>query len=64
MKDSAHFRVDPRLTSLLSENYRFSEQAIKELFDNAWDAEAEEVYITLPAILSELPLSFQIPECG
>jgi hypothetical protein len=56
MKESAHFRVDPRLTSLLSENYRSSEHAIKELVDNAWDAEAEEVHITLPAILSEQPV--------
>ncbi len=56
MKDIAHFRVDPRLTSLLSENYRSSEHAIKELVDNAWDAEAEEVHITLPPILSELPV--------
>lgn len=56
MKESAHFRVDPRLTSLLSENYRSSEHAIKELVDNAWDAEAEEVRITLPAIMSKLPV--------
>lgn len=56
MKNSAHFRVDPKLTSLLSENYRSSEHAIKELVDNAWDAEAEEVHITLPAIMSKLPV--------
>jgi DNA topoisomerase VI subunit B len=32
----------------LSENYRSSEQAIKELVDNSWDAEAENVWVTIP----------------
>jgi hypothetical protein len=57
MKRSAHFRVDPRLAALLGENYRSSEHAIKELIDNAWDAEATEVHVTLPAILSEDPVT-------
>jgi len=39
-------------TSLLGETYRSSEQALKELVDNAWDAEATEVRITLPAAVS------------
>jgi len=34
---TAHFRVDPRLTQVLSENYTSSEKALKELIDNAWD---------------------------
>jgi len=38
MAQNAHFRVDPRLAALLGENYRSTEQALKELIDNAWDA--------------------------
>lgn len=49
MSTTANFSVDPRLASLLSENYRSTEQALKELVDNAWDADAENVWITLPA---------------
>lgn len=56
MSTTAHFKVDPRLASILGDNYRSSEHAIKELFDNAWDAEATEVRITLPTILSEDPI--------
>lgn len=48
MQEQANFRVDPRLASLLSETYRSSEQALKELVDNSWDADAENVWITLP----------------
>jgi len=42
------FQVDTRLAKLLSENYRSSEKAIKELVDNAWDADSELVIVTLP----------------
>lgn len=48
MSKPAQFRVDPRLASLLGESYRSTEQALKELIDNAWDADAEHVWITLP----------------
>lgn len=48
MSRAAHFRVDPRLASLLGETYRSTEQALKELVDNAWDADAESVWINLP----------------
>lgn len=37
---------------MLGESYRSNEHAIKELIDNAWDAEATKVYVTLPEILS------------
>jgi hypothetical protein len=53
---TAQFRVDPRLTTLLGETYRSTEHAIKELIDNAWDADSERVWITLPAILTDEPV--------
>ncbi len=56
MTKAAHFRVDPRLASLLGESYRSTEQAIKELIDNAWDADAENVWITLPEPMENAPI--------
>jgi hypothetical protein len=56
MVKPANFRVDPRLAALLSENYRSSEQAMKELVDNAWDADAEHVWITLPEQMTADPV--------
>ncbi|WCN09973.1 ATP-binding protein [Marinomonas mediterranea] len=50
------FKVDTRLALLLSENYRSPEKALKELVDNAWDAEATEVTIELPEALSSTPI--------
>jgi hypothetical protein len=52
MTSNAHFSVDTKLTRLLGETYRSSEVALKELVDNAWDADANTVWITLPAPLS------------
>lgn len=46
------FKIDTRLAYLLSENYRSPEKALKELIDNAWDAEALRVDIILPEPLS------------
>ena len=56
MPRPATFRVDPRLASLLGESYRSTEQALKELIDNAWDADAENVWITLPEPLTLKPI--------
>ncbi|MDP5170248.1 MAG: ATP-binding protein [Bacteroidia bacterium] len=56
MNNNAHFKVDPRLASLLGENYRSTELAIKELIDNAYDADASEVWITLPKPLTLDPI--------
>ena len=42
------FQVDSRLATLLSQEYSSSERALKELVDNAWDADAERVLVTLP----------------
>lgn len=49
---AAHFSVDTKLTRLLGETYRSSEIALKELVDNAWDADAHAVRIILPDPLS------------
>lgn len=46
------FQVDSRLATLLSQEYPSSERALKELVDNAWDADAERVSVTLPKPLS------------
>ncbi|WP_082079033.1 ATP-binding protein [Pseudoalteromonas rubra] len=53
------FKVDTRLAFLLSENYRSPEKALKELIDNAWDAEATKVCVTLPELLSDDPIIVQ-----
>jgi len=53
------FAVDPRLATLLGDAYRSTEQAIKELVDNAWDADAETVNITLPAEMSDIPITIE-----
>lgn len=55
MKKAA-FQVDTRLAKLLSENYRSSERALKELIDNAWDADAENVKVSLPEPMSDAPV--------
>lgn len=49
MESTANFKVDTKLAALLGENYRSSEQAIKELVDNSWDADADNVWVQLPA---------------
>jgi hypothetical protein len=56
MSDTAYFQVAPRLAILLGETYRSSEQAVKELVDNAWDADAEEVWIELPSPMTDAPV--------
>src|SRR5947209_6749763 len=55
----ARFAVDPRLASLLGESYRSSEGAVKELIDNAWDADAQMVRITLPEAMTNAPIVIQ-----
>ncbi|WP_426122778.1 ATP-binding protein [Pararhizobium sp. PWRC1-1] len=52
MSQNAHFSVNTRLTRLLGETYRSSEVALKELVDNAWDADANNVWITLPTMIT------------
>jgi len=56
MSKKAHFKVDTKLAALLGENYRSTEYALKELIDNAWDADAEHVWIYLPDPLTKDPV--------
>jgi hypothetical protein len=56
MANAARFRVDPKLAALLGEGYRSSEHALKELIDNAWDADATNVRVTLPAPMAGGPV--------
>ncbi|WP_431066416.1 ATP-binding protein [Methylotuvimicrobium sp.] len=56
MTEKANFKVDPRLAKLLGESYRSTEYALKELVDNAWDAEATFVSITLPEPMTLDPI--------
>lgn len=44
----ANFKVDTSITSILGENYRSTEYALKELIDNSWDSDSEIVNITMP----------------
>lgn len=56
MSDKANFKVDPRLAKLLGESYRSTEQALKELVDNSWDADATAISITLPDPMTSNPI--------
>lgn len=55
-KSQARFQVNSRLAQLLSQEYASSEKALKELIDNAWDADAEHVSITLPEPMTDSPI--------
>ncbi|WP_341678708.1 ATP-binding protein [Niveibacterium sp. SC-1] len=55
-KRSARFQVSSRLAHLLSQEYSSSEKALKELVDNAWDADADSVRISLPKPMSDAPI--------
>ncbi len=53
MSKNANFKVDPKLAELLGETYRSTEDAIKELVDNAFDADADNIWAILPELFSE-----------
>ncbi|SNV36930.1 heat shock protein 90 [Chryseobacterium taklimakanense] len=55
MNKSAHFKIDPKLAELLGETYRSIEEASKELIDNSYDADSENVDIILPDDLTVNP---------
>lgn len=48
MTKNANFKVDPKLAELLGETYKSTEDAIKELVDNSYDADADNIWVTLP----------------
>ncbi|QTN31177.1 ATP-binding protein [Akkermansiaceae bacterium] len=50
------FQVSPRLAEILGEGYSSTELALKELVDNAWDADSTEVRITVPAPMTADPI--------
>lgn len=52
-----HFQVDSRLATLLSQEYSSTEKAIKELVDNAWDADANVVKVVLPTPMTQEPIT-------
>jgi HSP90 family molecular chaperone len=52
VRKAAHFGVSPRLAVLLGESYRSAELALKELVDNAWDANAPTIDIKLPPLMT------------
>ncbi|MDR5766151.1 MULTISPECIES: Shedu anti-phage system protein SduA domain-containing protein [unclassified Caballeronia] len=52
----SRFQVNSRLAQLLSQEYPSSEKALKELVDNAWDADAENVAISLPQPMGDDPI--------
>ena len=55
----ANFKVDTRLTSLLGENYRSTEIALKELIDNFWDADSENVFVIMPEPFTNDPITIE-----
>lgn len=57
MTKAARFGVDPKLAAILGESYLSSEKAICELIDNAWDADADQVRVTLPEPMSDTPIT-------
>lgn len=56
MSKKANFQVHPKLAELLGETYRSTEDAIKELVDNAFDADASNIRIELPDPLEPDPI--------
>ena len=57
MKKQVHFRVNSQLSELFSGDfYSSAEDAILELINNAWDADATEVAISIPDILDNSPI--------
>ena len=52
----ANFKVDRRLSTILMAGYPSCERALRELVDNAWDADAAHVRILLPEIITRDPI--------
>ena len=54
--NKARFHVDSRLAKLLSQEYSSTEKALKELIDNAWDADTDSVRVELPDPMTDSPI--------
>lgn len=63
-RSSLRFQVDSRLATLLSQEYASSEKALKELVGNAWDADAEQVSVSLPQPMNDAPIVIADDGCG
>lgn len=59
MTKPARFGVDPKLTAILGDTYSSSEKALCELVDNAWDADADHVWVTLPEPMTNFPITIK-----
>ncbi|AKL95768.1 molecular chaperone, HSP90 family [Clostridium aceticum] len=64
MNKITNFVVEGRLTQLLGENYISVEHALKELVDNAWDADATNVFITLPQSINKRKQIISVEDDG
>lgn len=51
-----NFKINPKLVTILGESYTSLEKAFKELVDNAWDADAENVWISIPNSFNNDPI--------
>lgn len=56
MTSKTRFQVDSRIARLLSQEYSSTEKALKELVDNAWDADADAISIVLPEPMTDSPI--------
>jgi len=56
MAYTGKFRVETRLIQILGAQYHSTEEALKELVANSWDADATQVHITLPEPLTTDPI--------
>lgn len=63
-KTDLRFQVDSRLATLLSQEYSSSERALKELIDNAWDADTENISVIPPKPMSGDPIIIQDDGAG
>ena len=64
LNESMSFQVEGRIAELLGQNYSSVEHALKELIDNAWDADAENVFIYLPESLDQKDRFIRIVDDG
>lgn len=64
MTRAARYHLDAHHLRSIGERFRRPESALMEFIDNAWDADAREVVITLPDALSDEPIEIADNGCG